>query len=312
MSKVNAALEPSVIFARNIDWNLFKVFHEIVRRGGITAAARALNKKQPSVSASLQRLESHVGASLCIRTSRGIKLTIHGEQLFAACQAMYGSVQDMPRTASAVRGDISGEVTIRVISSLYLQPRLTTIVNEFHEQYPQIEIKLDVGPWREVLQSLKSGDVELAIGFDDDPASEHMHILVAEQAQQLYCGPKHALFGEGPVPAARLQDEPFVVTLDEPMPYIRFRDQHGLGQEVRGFADGLHERMWLIQLGMGIGFLPKPIVEASHFAGALWPLLSEAEAPVCNIYLMANANSVRSAPAQLFLDTALTQLQADS
>jgi hypothetical protein len=42
----------------------------------------------------------------------------------------------------------------------------------------------------------------------------------------------------------------------------------------------------------------------------LWPLLSEAEAPVCSVYLMASARSVRSAPAQLLLDTALVHLQS--
>ena len=311
MSKTAFRLEPSVIFARNVDWNLFKIFHEIVRQGGITAAARSLNKQQPSVSAALQRLESHVGASLCVRTNRGIKLTVHGDQLFAACQSMYESVQQMPRAASSTRGDISGVVALRVISNLYLQSKLATIIDEFHAQYPLIEIKLDVGPWRQVLQSLKSGEVELAIGFDDDPDPAHLHVLVAEQPQQLYCGPKHRLFGQGPVAPSALENDPFVVTEDEPMPYVRYRDRHGLGREIHGFADSLHERMWLIQLGMGIGFLPRPIVEASPFAQALWPLLAEDDTPVCDIYLMADANAVRSAPAQLFLDTALAYLQPE-
>ena len=44
-------------FARNVDWNLLKVFLEIVRAEGIGAAARNLNKQQPSVSAALKRLE---------------------------------------------------------------------------------------------------------------------------------------------------------------------------------------------------------------------------------------------------------------
>jgi DNA-binding transcriptional LysR family regulator len=311
MTKSSLKLDASAIFARNIDWNLFKIFHEIVRQGGITAAARSLNKQQPSVSAALQRLESHVGASLCVRTNRGIKLTVYGDQLFAACQGMYESVQEMPRSASAVRGDISGVVELRVISNLYLQPKLTKIIDDFHVQYPRIEIKLDVGPWRDVLQSLKAGDVELAIGFDDDPGSDRLHVLIAEQPQQLYCGPKHRFFGEAAVAPSMLEDDPFVVTEDEPMPYVRCRDRFGLGREIQGFADSLHERMWLIQMGMGIGFLPTPIVEASHFAQALWPLLPKDDAPVCNIYLMANANAIRSAPSQLFLDVALTHLQSD-
>jgi len=308
MSKSGPTSELGVIFARNVDWNLFKVFYEIARRGGIGAAARALNKQQPSVSAALQRLENHVGASLCTRTSRGIELTVHGHNLFQACRAMYESVQNMPRAASAARGDITGTVTLRVISNLHLQQKLTNILDDFHRNYPRIEIKLDVAPWREVLQSLKSGEVELGIGFEDRQDSGYLYIPIAEQTQQIYCGPKHELYGKPPVPPVMLEDCPFVITQDEPTPYIRYRDRHGLGRQIGGFADNLQERMWLIQLGMGIGFLPKPVVDTSTFADALWPLLPEAEAPVCTIYLMANAENVRSAPVQLFLDTALNHL----
>jgi hypothetical protein len=60
---------------------------------------------------------------------------------------------------------------------------------------------------------------------------------------------------------------------------------------------------------MGIGFLPKPVVENSNFASVLWPLLPDDEAPICSMYLMANGQAARSAPAQLLLDTALAHLQ---
>ena len=83
-----------------------------------------------------------------------------------------------------------------------------------------------------------------------------------------------------------------MITRDEPLPYIRYRERYGLGRRIGGFADSLNERMWLIQLGMGIGFLPKPVVDSSNFAAALWPLLPDEEAPVCSVYLMAT----RTAP----------------
>jgi DNA-binding transcriptional LysR family regulator len=309
MGKSGLISEPSAVFARNVDWNLFKVFFEIARRGGIGAAARALNKKQPSVTAALQRLEEHVGATLCTRTPRGIELTIHGHQLFAACQGIQASVQNIPRAVSAARGDVSGTVTLRVISNLYILTKLSGIFDDFHTQYPRIEVKLDVAPWREVLNSLKAGEVELAIGFEEELDDRYIYIPITRQTQQIYCGPKHRFFGKASVAPALLEAEPFVVTRDEPIPYIRYRDRYGLGRRIGGFADSLNERMWLIQLGMGIGFLPKPIVDSSNFASVLWPLLSDAEAPVCSVYLMANAGSVRSAPAQLLLDKALAHLQ---
>jgi DNA-binding transcriptional LysR family regulator len=312
MSKSEGILEPSVVFARKVDWNLFQVFYEIARRGGIGAAARSLNRQQPSVSAALQRLESHLGASLCIRTSRGIELTIHGHQLFAACRQIYESVQNMPRAVSAVSGDISGSVALRVISNLHLQSKLTEIFNEFHRRFPQIEINLDVASWRDVQQSLKNGEVELAIGFEDEIDPKYLYLPISDQIQQLYCGPDNPLFGKKPLKPADLVLEPFVVTRDEPVPYTRFREHHGVGRQIGGLADSLQERMWLIQLGMGIGFLPKSIVDVSAFASKLWPLLHEGEAPVCTVYFMANASSTRSAPAQLLLDTALRHLDQQS
>lgn len=311
MSKHRVVLEPSAIFARNIDWNLFKVLYEIARCGSITGAAHALNRTQPSISAALQRLEGHVGSPLCNRTARGVMLTVHGEHLYAACQGIYEVVQGTARSASALRGDIAGVVTLRVISSLYLQPRLTQMIADFHALYPRIEIKLDVGPWREILQSLRAGEVELAIGFDPEPGSEQTHILLSEQVQQLYCGISHPLYGQRVNSAERLRDEPFVVTNDEPLPYVEYRQKHGLGRVTGGYADGLHERMWLIQLGMGIGFLPKPVVDASVFVDKLSPLLPDEQAPRWNVYLMTTSRSVRSAPAQLLFETAVAHFAAE-
>jgi DNA-binding transcriptional LysR family regulator len=291
-------------FARNLDWNLLKIFLEIARRGGIGAAARSLNKQQPSVSAALQRLESQLGAVLCTRTSRGIELTVHGQHVLAMCEAAYSSIRDMPRAVSQARSDTTGTVTLRVISNLYLLPQLTRIFDNFHELYPGIEIRLDVAPWRAVLESLKRREVEIGVGFSDTSDDKLIYMPLIEQVQQIYCGPKHPLFGKPPVAPSRLEGDPFVITQDEPKPYVRFREYYGLGRRIGGFADNLQERMWLIQLGMGIGFLPKPIVDASSFSSMLWPLLKPDVAPKVPVYLMASVDPVRSAQAQLFFDVA--------
>jgi DNA-binding transcriptional LysR family regulator len=175
-------------------------------------------------------------------------------------------------------------VTLRALSNLYNLSVLTGIFDDFHTRYPRIEIRLDVAPWRESLNSLKKGEIELAIGFADELDDRYLFIPITKRPQQLYCGPKHRFFGKPSVsPAVRA--EPFVVTRDEPLPYIRYRDPYGLGRRIGGFADSLNERMWLIQLGMGLGFLPKPIVESSNFASVPWPLLPDDEALICSVYL---------------------------
>ena len=90
----------------------------------------------------------------------------------------------------------------------------------------------NVSSWREVVRSLRNGDVELGIGFTDDLDSRHLYVPVADQPQQIYCGPEHRFFGKPAVAPALLESEPFVVTQDEPIPYIRYRDRYGLGRQI--------------------------------------------------------------------------------
>ncbi|QHE83522.1 LysR family transcriptional regulator [Hydrogenophaga sp. BPS33] len=311
MKKYDSPTPPSVNFVRNVDWNLFKVFYEIGRQGGIGSAARALNKQQPSVSAALQRLESFLDTHLCTRTARGIELTVQGHQVMAACEAMYLQVQSCARLKGADVAHVSGSLTLSLISNLYLVPRLTTVLQEFHRRYPLIDVRLDVAPWRRVLNSLKNGEVELAFCFADTRDSNMMFVPLTHQLQQIYCGPQHPLFGKPPVSPNALEGDAFVISQDEPTAYVDFRQRHALGRQIGGVAENLQERMWLIQLGMGIGILPKPVVEASNLASVLWPLLPEEEALKSTIYLLANNDGIRSAPAQLFLETAMEHLNAD-
>jgi DNA-binding transcriptional LysR family regulator len=309
MSKSNSIVDEGLVFSRKIDWNLFKVFQEIAHHGGIGAAGRALNRRQPSVSAALKRLEEHVGVPLCVRTSKGITLTEFGHRLLAICEGMNSSVQHIPRAASIAKEGLSGVVTLRVISNLHLVSTLNAVFSEFHGCHPKVEIKLDVAPWHLVLQSLAAGEVELGIGFDGETGEGLTKIDVIDQVQQLYCGPAHRLFGQPPTDPSLLRHEPFVVTNNEPLQYGQYRERYGLGSRIGGVADNLQERMWLIQLGMGIGFLPKPVVDASTFATALWPLLPNDRAPVCTIYFLSAANKVWSPAARLLWETAQRHLR---
>lgn len=302
----------NVTFARNVDWNLFKVFHEISRQQGIGAAARSLNKQQPSVSAALQRLESYLDTPLCSRTSRGIELTVQGHQVKEICEIMYQQVQAAARLQGGDLANVGGSLSIHLISNLYLVPSLSAIFEEFHRRYPLINVRMEVSPWRKLLRSLSDGEIELAIGFTDTFEDHRQYIQVIDQQQQIYCGPEHPLFGKPPVAPSELAAYPFVITHDEPTAYLNYRQKYSLGEKVGGVADNLQERMWLIRLGMGIGILPKPVVDASSISDVLWPMVRESEAPSCSIYLMAHSDdSIRSAPAQLFLDTALNYLQGE-
>src|SRR5438477_289738 len=64
-----------------LDVTRLRVLVAVARCGSVTAAARALNYAQPSVSHHLARLEAETGTKLIQRAGRGIRLTDAGRLL---------------------------------------------------------------------------------------------------------------------------------------------------------------------------------------------------------------------------------------
>jgi LysR family transcriptional regulator, transcriptional activator for bauABCD operon len=290
------------VFTRNVDWNLFQVFHEIVRCGSISAAARALRRQQPSVSASLKRLETHLQTDLCHRTNQGIELTPAGRALHAICEQMLAHVRAVPNEVAKAAGALEGVITLQTISNL-ICPALDAAVSRFHDAYPKVEIKLDVAPWRAVLRALSEGQAQIGIACDDAPSGELRYEPLMRETQQLYCSSRHPLFGKPPCRPADLTGEPFVLAGDdEPADVETFRRRHGLGQQVGGFSENLHEVRWLIEMGVGVGFLPTVIGASPVEQGRLWPLLPHELLPSYLVYVITRRQPGRDAPAQLLLE----------
>jgi DNA-binding transcriptional LysR family regulator len=312
MRPADSLLDGARPFARQVDWNLFFVFHEIVRCGSISAAARLLNKQQPSVSAALKRLEDHLQTTLCIRKSHGIELTPAGRVLHAHCEQMIAQVRSVPHEVEQALGRIEGVITLRTISNV-VSPELDAALARFHATHPGVEIRVDVAPWRAVLRSLIAGEAELGVACDDAMNTELRYEPLVRETQQVYCSPRHPLFGSAPCRPAELVSERFILTgEDEPAELGAFRRRYGLGQRVGGCAETLHEVQWLIELGVGIGFLPTNIAECAVAAGRLWPLLTPELLPTYHVYVITRAQPARNTPTQLLLEAILAETRRSS
>src|SRR5687767_3310972 len=99
-------------FASRVDWNLMRTFVDIVRAGGIGAAARQLNRQQPSISAALKRLEEQVGTTLLHRSATGVEVTEAGKAILALCEDMLESARLMPHQVAQATKRVEGIVRI--------------------------------------------------------------------------------------------------------------------------------------------------------------------------------------------------------
>jgi DNA-binding transcriptional LysR family regulator len=290
------------LFARHVDWNLFKDFLELVRHGGVGAAARATGRQQPSMSAALKRLEDHLGETLCLRGAQGITLTPAGRVIAELCEGISDHVLSMPHRAAEAAGQLEGLIHVRMMSDI-VAPALDRAMLDFHPRYPGVQIRLDIAAWRAVVEAVARGEADFGVACDSAPREDLQYVPVAREVQQLYCASGSALFGSAPRPPADFRDELFVLTgEDEPDELANFRRRYGLGRKVGGAADTLNEVRRLIALGFGIGFLPTEVALPDVSAGKLWALLPESLLPSYHVYVVTRAGLAQGSPAALLLD----------
>jgi len=160
-----------------MNFELYKVFYNVVLEGQFSAAAKKLFISQPAVSQSIKQLEGKLGGKVFFRTPKGIKLTSEGEVLFEYIEKAYGFIMAGESKFKEMQNLECGEIVIGASDTLcahYLLPYL----EEFHKEYPHIKIKVTNRTTYEILDLLKSGSVDL--GILNLPIEEDKHLNIIE------------------------------------------------------------------------------------------------------------------------------------
>lgn len=143
--------------------NHLQIFQFIIQHGSIRAAAVALNQTQPALSRAMNELEKMLGAPLMVRGTRGVVLTEAGK-LFVP--RMQFALKELERAVNEV-GHISyashGMVAIGS-SSLPSFTMLPAAIQKFQRRFSQVNILLKEGHLPEMLESVRAGTIDFAIG----------------------------------------------------------------------------------------------------------------------------------------------------
>ncbi|MBV9382890.1 MAG: LysR family transcriptional regulator, partial [Streptosporangiaceae bacterium] len=124
-----------------LDVTRLRVLVAVARHGSVTAAARALNYAQPSVSHHLARLEAETGTKLIQRAGRGIRLTDAGRLLAERAAEVIGRLDAAENELAAYAGLRAGRLRLAAFPSA-----LGTIVPAaaamLHAQHPTVDLRL--------------------------------------------------------------------------------------------------------------------------------------------------------------------------
>ncbi len=151
-----------------LDVTRLRVLVAVARYGSVTAAARALNYAQPSVSHHLARLEAETGTKLIQRAGRGIRLTDAGRLLAERGAEVIGRLDAAENELAAYTGLRAGRLRLAAFPSA-----LGTIVPAaaamLREHQPSVDLRLTEAEPPEALRMLRAGYVDVALVFRYSP-----------------------------------------------------------------------------------------------------------------------------------------------
>ena len=116
-------------------------FREVMITGSVSAAARNLNKSQPSISALIATLEADLGIVLFERQGGRLKPTSEAHLLLSETNQILARLESARQTMASVRDSHAG--LVRIVSmpgpALFLLPEL---IAEFIKERPEIQVSL--------------------------------------------------------------------------------------------------------------------------------------------------------------------------
>ena len=179
-----------------MDLRDLKYFATIAELGHLGRAAEKLNRSQPALSKSIQRLEESLGARLFKRDGRRIKLTDVGELLLARGRQLQMSIAETEREIRDFAGGLTGTIRLGCAASMaeYLLPQLTAALLE---RAPDLLLKLSIAQDDVLRESLRSDRLDVIIcplvadeeHFVSYPVLEDDMVVVASAEHPLFDGP---------------------------------------------------------------------------------------------------------------------------
>ncbi|WP_420585407.1 LysR family transcriptional regulator [Ruegeria sp.] len=123
------------------DWSLIQSFLAVAETGSLSAAARQLDRSQPTLGRHIHALEEELGVSLFDRHARGLKLSEVGAELLPMAKQMHGAMTAFSLTAAGQAQQLEGSVriTASVFASHHLLP---PILAQIRAQEPAIQLEL--------------------------------------------------------------------------------------------------------------------------------------------------------------------------
>ncbi|TDP96680.1 LysR family transcriptional regulator [Labedaea rhizosphaerae] len=184
-------------------------FVAVVEEANFTRAAARVHVAQPGVSAQIRRLERELGHELLDRSGRGVRPTEVGAAVLPYARAALAAVESARLAADEMGGLVRGHLAVGMITSHTVD--LPSLLADFHERYPAVEITLTEGESAHLLDDIRTGALDAAIVAvgAQDPDGVALR-TITDEAIDAAVALDHPLAGAKSIPLLDLRDHPLI------------------------------------------------------------------------------------------------------
>lgn len=142
-----------------------EIFHAVYVNGSVSAAARALNVSQPSVSKMLRHAEDLLGFALFDRTNGGLVPTEDAHSLFGHVSDIQERVHALREAGRNIKRGAGGTLRVSALPSLALQA-IPAAVSDFLKNRADVKFDLQTLHHDDLLRKLYERETDIAIAYE--------------------------------------------------------------------------------------------------------------------------------------------------
>lgn len=253
------------------DLKALATLREIVERGGVAEAGRALHIGQPAVTKRLRALDRCFGVETMVREAGRLRLTEAGERVYAYARLVMDHQAELLSDLRQLRA--GGDRLRLAVTQSIGEHLLPDLLLAFADAHPDYRIESRVGYSRRIHTRLATGLADLAL---TEIQPDHPDVLVQRWLDDelvLVCSPRHAKGASDMLTVADIAQLHYVlrepessmrITLDQTLRDIGI-DEIPIAMEV-GSTDTIVE---ILERGRHVSFLPRFAVQGAIDSGDL-------------------------------------------
>ena len=294
----------------------------VYREGGFTKAAEKLFVSQPSLSASIKRIEEKVQAPIFDRSMSPIALTEIGKEYVKYALEIEEKEKDFSVYISDYAELLTGKIRLGG-SSFFSSFILPKLVSEFNKKHPSIEFEIIEDNSKDLMKRLLSGELDIVID-NADISDENILSEVFTSEQLLLAVPKQLkineklanfrltyedLISEQPieksVSLSEFRDESFILLNSENdtgRRALKLFKKHGISPNVIFHLDQQITAYNVSRSGLGISFVSDTLVKNMGEQPNMYFYILKDKSTLRAVYFYQKKNRYQSIACRKFLE----------